>query len=129
MDKEKGLWSEGVDGALAKTSSAPAETQFGTVTPEKLAAPSASPAHGVTAVAGCRTDGDGEAFRRAAQLATWKVKVARLQLNPSAPVKKPTGDPTGLKANDAPAWPSTASARPELRLERAAGVSRQNRED
>ena len=42
MDKEKGSWRESVDGALAKTSSAPAETQFGTVTPEKLAAPSAS---------------------------------------------------------------------------------------
>src|SRR5689334_19277817 len=58
-----------------------------------------------------------------------KGMVARLQLNASAPVKKPTGDPRGVKAHDAPAWPSTASARPELRLERAAGVSRQNRED
>jgi hypothetical protein len=33
MDKEKGSWRESVDGALAKTSSPPAETQFGTVTP------------------------------------------------------------------------------------------------
>jgi hypothetical protein len=94
MDKEKGSWRESVDGALAKTSSPPAETS--------------SPL---------------------SRLLPGKVKEARLQLNPSAPVKKPTGDPTGVKANDAPAWPSTASARPELRLERAAGVSRQNRED
>jgi hypothetical protein len=72
MDKEKGSWRESVDGALAKTSSAPAETQFGTVTPDKLAAPSASLADEVTAAAGCRPDGDGEAFRRAAQLATWE---------------------------------------------------------
>jgi hypothetical protein len=75
MDKEKGSWRESVDGALAKTSSAPAETQFGTVTPEKLAAPSASLADEVTAAAGCRTDGDGEAFRRAAQLATWEARL------------------------------------------------------
>jgi hypothetical protein len=61
-----------VDGALAETSSAPAQTQFGTVTPEKLAAPSASLAHELTAAAGRRTDGDGEAFRLAAQLATWE---------------------------------------------------------
>jgi uncharacterized protein YjbJ (UPF0337 family) len=58
-----------------------------------------------------------------------KVKAARLQLNSSATVEELTGDPTGLKANDAPAWPSAASARAELRLERAAGVSRQDCED
>jgi hypothetical protein len=72
IDKEKGFWSEAVDGGLAKASSALPETKFGAVTPEKLAAPSASLAHEATAAAGCRTDGDGEAFRRAAQLATWE---------------------------------------------------------
>ena len=48
------------------------ETKFGAVAPEKLAAPSASLAHEMTAAAGCRTVSDGEAFRHAAQLATWE---------------------------------------------------------
>ena len=61
-----------MDGGLAKASSALPETKFGAVTPEKLAAASASLADEVIAAAGCRTDGDGEAFRRAAQLATWE---------------------------------------------------------
>jgi hypothetical protein len=97
MDKEKGLWSEGVDGALAKTSSAPAETPFGTVTPEKLAAPSASPAHGVTAVAGCRTDGDGEAFRRAAQLATWEGEGGTASVESKRPCEETDGRSDGTK--------------------------------
>ena len=80
------------------------ETRFGAVAPEKLAAPSASLAHEMTAAAGCRTVSDGEAFRHAAQLATWEGEGGTTQ-------------------------PSTTSARPELRLERAAGLSRQDRED
>jgi len=80
-----------VDGALAKTSRAPAEAQFGTVTPEKLAAPSASLAHGVTAVAGCRTDGDGEAFRRAAQLATWEGEGGTTSVESKRPCEETDG--------------------------------------
>ena len=117
-----------MEGGLAKASSALPKTKFGAVTPERLAARSASLAHEVIAAAGCRTDGDGEAFRRAAQLATWEGEGGTTSVE-FKPCEEADSDPTGLKANDAPAWPSTTSARPELRLERAAGVSRQDRED
>jgi uncharacterized protein YjbJ (UPF0337 family) len=114
---------------LAETPSALAKTKFGAVAPEKLAAPSASLAHEVIAAAGCRVDGEREALRQAAQLATWEDEGGTTSVESSTPVKKLTGDPTGLNANHALAGPPTASAQPELRLERAAGVPRQDRED
>jgi hypothetical protein len=64
---------------------------FGTVTPEKLAAPSASLAHEVTAAAGCRTDGDREAFRRAAQLATWEGEGGTTSVESKRPCEEADG--------------------------------------
>jgi hypothetical protein len=89
-DKVRGLRSESVDDAFAGTSRGLPQAACGAVALENLpAAPAAmphadsmsvsegeaslsSPAHAVTAAAGCRTDRDAEAIRQAARLANWE---------------------------------------------------------
>ncbi len=64
-DKVKRLWDESVDDSFAQTSGAALhQTTCGAV------ALGEHPA--ATAVAGCRTDRDGDAIRQAARLATWE---------------------------------------------------------
>jgi hypothetical protein len=86
----KALWCASVDNPFAAAPWALAETRPGAVAVETLSvAPTAEPrpglvilregavsqsssAHAANAIAGCRTDRDGEAIRQAARLAAWE---------------------------------------------------------
>ena len=88
IDKEQGFWSEGVDGALAKTSGVLPETKFGIVTSEETC--------GAVGFARSRADrhcrlphgwGPRSIPTGGTVALPGKVKAARLHLNSSAPVK------------------------------------------
>src|SRR5436189_5405830 len=82
-DKVRGLWSDGVDDALAGMFRALPQTMCAASRLHRPTAPAdmphaglmslregaASPAHAATATAPCRTDRDGEATQQGARLA------------------------------------------------------------